>query len=176
MLGSIGECSALKRLFTKHSCFMFLYLGTCHQLGGGQGTLGGCSNDSVLKNCVLCNLSNVLGLQHQHGCSIGHRFGQIHQDILHNTLQSRKKRKTLNTKHLIRNFIHLLCTFLYHAHIKHNYGISIWIEQGKINDLYYRVLFAVQYSIQTKTFWLNNSSHSIFPWLQCVVDKLSSNS
>lgn len=78
--GSGSKCSALTGLFLWTN--VFWYLGTGHQLGGGQGTLGGSSNNSVLEHSVLCNLGHILGLQHQHGCSVGHCFGQIHQDVL----------------------------------------------------------------------------------------------
>lgn len=60
------------------------YLGTCDQLRGGQGTLGGSSDHPVLEHGVLGDLGHVLGLQHQHGGGVGHRLGEIHQDVLEN--------------------------------------------------------------------------------------------
>lgn len=69
--------TSLPQMSSSHLC-------TRHQLGGGQGALSGGGDDPVLKHRVLRNLSHVLCLQNQHGCSVGHRFGQIHQDVLHN--------------------------------------------------------------------------------------------
>lgn len=65
-----------------------LYLGTGHQLRGGESALGGGGDDPVLHNCVLGDLRHVLGLQHQHGGGVGHRFGQIHQDVLQQPTRS----------------------------------------------------------------------------------------
>lgn len=58
------------------------YLGTRDQLRGGQGALGGGSDHPVLEHGVLGDLGHVLGLQYQHGRSVGHRLGQVHQDVL----------------------------------------------------------------------------------------------
>lgn len=97
-LGVIIVGTGLFRSFERPTN-MFLYLGTCHQLGGGQGTLGGGSNNPVLKHSVLCNLGHILGLQHQHGGSVGHCFGQVHQDVLQQQQPQVTKMETHKLSH-----------------------------------------------------------------------------
>ncbi len=120
---------------------MFLYLGTCHQLGGGQGALGGGSDDSVLKHSVLGNLGHILGLQHQHGGGVGHRFGQIHQDVLQQQQQV-EKMETQKCLHNLSDNIFMPSSSTYENY----FGADT--EQIKVNCCFIQLQFDYVYSCE----------------------------